>query len=207
MVAPDALGTLDDGALNGAMAIFLPGLDLDDDRPDMVSSAVAQLSETARVLRDKAKVTALMVLTFNVNPARNDDGDAVVKPAAGPAALWGAGRSIRFEAPGLPPCARSIFRVEMTPNGRCGWPAASCRNCPRSTTRSRFAAMSCLRRVFVRSNRSKPNRRSRVRTVIYLIAGGAGALGRRLTEWLAAKGVDSFLWLGLSEPGAIARDM
>jgi hypothetical protein len=41
----------------------------------------------------------------------------------------------------------------------------------------------------------------------YLIAGGAGALGRRLTEWLAAKGVNSFLWLGRTEPGAIARDM
>lgn len=205
-VSLDALDRLDDAVLNGALVVFLPGLDLDDDRPDRVSSAVAQLSETARILRDRAKIAALMVPTFDVNPARNDDENAIVVPAAAPAALWGAGRSICFEAPGLP------LRLIDLPGGDAAEPSlqAACRILPELLAEHDQITLHGDALLAPRLRAVEPPEADPLVTRtdgFYLIAGGAGALGRRLTEWLAAKGVNSFLWLGRSEPGAIARDM
>lgn len=193
----DALGPV----AAGCHVVFLRGLDLrdeaiDDDGPLLDLVALAQ-----HLKREGAAIAALMVPGIGVNGAAEASGETAQ------AALWGAGRSLAFEAPNL-----RLRLLDLDPLTTVAGQLQ--RACDLSPVLKPEHDMLMLRGERLLSPRLTPKAcpdtpaPTMLRADgVYVIAGGAGALGRHMTEWLARRGVKHILWLGRGEPQSRARTL
>jgi amino acid adenylation domain-containing protein len=192
IAAVDALDAAPERLAAADQVLFLRGLDLadetaDDDQPLLDLVALAQ----------QARGRSISLLIVSRGAQRTGGEHAGLSAAQ--ASLWGAGRALAIEAPAL-----RLQLLDLDPDADPLDQLATF--CPRLPALAPDQDLLALRAGHAFSPRLTPQALPAApppaldSTGLYLVAGGAGALGQAVSGWLATAGARHLLWLGRSAP-------